>query len=321
MFASAGANLTPQVAPVYSGVCMLGPLAASPVLQAYDTGDYNNLLKCLCAQCKFHSLKRVLFPANVSMNIDNKYVFAEAGKGTHWVGVLLCLETDGIDLHDWVRLTDSWYEDLLPSLRAFMVQIHKRCGGLCLGQCYGLSSTECFSVIQARVHNHHNQNNVYDCRVFTSYMLFVVSHNDYNHDTDTFDLTSENVSFYRLYLLKNPGLFYVSNPTILDCQPHRNLSRHGNTILSNILTVPVVTWSGQSDCPILIASLEQHKPFIIQGALFHDEDEETFLEACRKCATQESNKYTSAHCAKLPLTISETFTSSRLDNTNRIEHR
>ena len=79
-----------------------------------------------------------------------------------------------------------------------MVQMHTRCGGLCLRRSYGLSSTECLSVIQARVHNHHNQNNAYDCGVFTSYMLYVVSLNDYNHDKDTFDLTSENESFYHL---------------------------------------------------------------------------------------------------------------------------
>ena len=139
-------------------------------------------------------------------------------------------------------------------------------------------------------------------------------------DTDTFDLTSENASCYRLWLLENVGLFYVSNPTILDSKPHRNLSRHGNTILSNILPVPDVPWSGKKDCPILLAALQQQKPFIIKGALFHDVHEETLLEACRKCETQDSNKYTSAHGAKFPLAISETFTSTRLDNTNRIEH-
>ena len=120
------AHLTKQAAPVHPGVCILGPLAVSSVQQAHNTGDYNNLLKWLRAHCKFDSLKRVVFPANVSMNKDNKYVFAEAGKGTHWMEVFLCLETDTIDLHDWVRLTDSCYEELLPSLRAFMMQMHKR---------------------------------------------------------------------------------------------------------------------------------------------------------------------------------------------------
>ena len=79
-----------------------------------------------------------------------------------------------------------------------MLQMHKRCGGLCLGQSYGLSPAECLSVIVARVHNRHHQNNVYDCGVFASYMLYCVSRNDYNRDTDTFDLTPKHASCYRL---------------------------------------------------------------------------------------------------------------------------
>ena len=143
-------------------------------------GTTTKILKWLRAQCKFESLKHVVFPVIVSMNTNNQYVFTESGKGTHWVGVHLCLETDVIDIHDWVRLTDSHCEHLLPPLRAFMVQMHRRCDGLCLGQSYGLSSSECVLVIQARVHNQHQYHNAYDYGVFTSYLMYVVSDNDYS---------------------------------------------------------------------------------------------------------------------------------------------
>ncbi len=44
-------------------------------------------------QCKFETLKRVLFPSNVSMNTNNKYVFTETGKGTHWVDTYVLKQT------------------------------------------------------------------------------------------------------------------------------------------------------------------------------------------------------------------------------------
>ena len=52
------------------------------------------------AQSNFSTLKRVVFPVNVSMDERHQYHFAEADKGTHWVGVDICLETDAIDIHD-----------------------------------------------------------------------------------------------------------------------------------------------------------------------------------------------------------------------------
>ncbi len=70
----------------------------------------------------------------------------------------LCLESDTIDIHDWVDLPPADYDNLLPVLRAFMSHIHIRCH-------VGNSGA---SVIEARVRHLAHQNNAYDCGIFTS---------------------------------------------------------------------------------------------------------------------------------------------------------
>ena len=249
------------------------------------------------------------------MNAENKYVFAEKGNDNHWLGVDICLETDGIDIHDWVALPADHYDNLLPPLRAFIVQIHKSCGGLCLGKSYGESS----AVIDARVRHQQPQNNAYDCGIFTSYMLFVASRPRYNRELPDFDLTSNNASFYRLWLLKNLASFYLDNPNILETLPEHRAQRHANTILGNIVPVPLVPWSGTSDCPLLAAALHKNEPFKIEE-LGRGFDESELHAACSKYAAADTHKYSSCHGSTLTLTITETFNSVRRDNCSRIEH-
>ena len=216
--------MTPQAAPVHPAVCILGPLAASKISQAHIDGNFNEILKWMRAQSNFATLKRIVFPANVTMNHEEQYVLAQQGSGTHWLAVDLCLQSDTIDIHDWVDLPRAHYDNLLPALRAFMSQMHSRCN---VGNMGG-------SVIEARVRHLAHQNNAYDCGIFTSYFLFVASRPGYMREDPHFDLTSEFASYYRLWLLNNLAPFYLNNPKILESTPESRCHRHVNAILGNI---------------------------------------------------------------------------------------
>ena len=207
--------MTPQSAPVHPAVCILGPLAASKISQAHSDGNFNDILKWMRAQSNFATLKRIVFPANVSMK-EEHYAFVEHGSGTHWLGVDLCLASDTIDIHDWVELPRAHYEKLLPALRAFMSQLHIRCN---------VGNNMPGSVITSRVRHLVHQNNAYDCGIFTSYFLFVASRPGYMREDPHFDLTSEFASYYRLWLLNNLAPFYLDNPKILETTPESRCHR------------------------------------------------------------------------------------------------
>jgi len=304
-----------QVGSVDGTVCILGPHFMSQVHEACKPdGNFKSVLRVLQANCNFATVKRLVFPANLSMMLTEKYAFKDVSvPGNHFVGMDICLDTDTIHCHDWVPLDYACYQDLFKPLRTLIRQMHKRCEDLCKGpgnQDNIVASVLCLA----------RQNNAHDCGLFTCYMMHVVSRREYQRvKPPAFDLTSEHAPCFRLWLLQNLAPFYRENPGVLHAQPGGGKTRRSrNVILGNIVAAAEVAWDGTSTCPMLCAALRQNIPFVVRGDRLKVGSAD-LLQACLRTARTDTNKYTSTNGANLPISLRETFASDSHTNTNRIE--
>ena len=64
--------------------------------------------------------------ASVKMDSEGNYVLCRAS-GCHWVFLDVCVETDNIAVHDWVKLPHSKYTTLARPFQALVRELHKRC--------------------------------------------------------------------------------------------------------------------------------------------------------------------------------------------------
>jgi hypothetical protein len=80
-----------------------------------------------------------------------------------------------------------------------------------------------------------------------------------------------------------------------------------------------IEWSGKSDYKVLSDVLKEGSPFKISCAQLRL-DPKKLMTTCQKFDSSDTTKYSSVRGTALSLTITETFSSKRDDNTNRIEY-
>ena len=301
----------PQGGVVPACICILDGFVATNLVDSEDSGNFNSVLRWLSAQCTLATVRRFLMPASVKLDSEGNYVLCRAS-GCHWVFVDVCVETDDIAVHDWVKLPHSKYTTLARPFQALVRELHKRCPQLHPGP------RKANGEVSVNIHNEHQQNNSHDCGIFALYMAFAASRADYDRAHPSMDLTSDLASLYRLWLLQNLGPFWQSNPLCLEHTSDHTFRRSANIVHSNYVLVDEVLWSGNADCHLLSDAFKTQKPFKVPCTHLRLNPDE-LLQAALRHAQDDTTRYSSARGARLPLSLADTFLSKRADNTNRIE--
>ncbi len=107
-------------------ICILDGFVATNLVDTEQTGNFNSVLRWLPAQCTLATVRRFLMPASVKLDAEGNYVLCRAS-GCHWVFLDVCVETDDIAVHDWVKLPHSKYTTLARPFQALVRELHKRC--------------------------------------------------------------------------------------------------------------------------------------------------------------------------------------------------
>ena len=116
----------PQAGVVPSCICILDGFVATNLVDREDSGNFNSVLRWLAAQCTLATVRRFLMPASVKLDSEGNYILSRAS-GCHWVFLDVCVETDNIAVHDWVKLPHSKYTTLARPFQALVRELHKRC--------------------------------------------------------------------------------------------------------------------------------------------------------------------------------------------------
>jgi hypothetical protein len=98
----------PEAGSVPPCICILDGFVATNLLDSQGSDNFNSVLRWLQAQCTLATVRRFLMPASVKTDSDGNYILARAN-GCHWVLLDVCVETDDIAVHDWVKLPHSKY--------------------------------------------------------------------------------------------------------------------------------------------------------------------------------------------------------------------
>ncbi len=127
----------PQAAVVPACICILDGFVATNLVDSEDCANFNSVLRWLSAQCTLATVRRFLMPASVNLDSEGNYVLCRAS-GCHWVFLDVCVETDDIAVHDWVKLPHSKYTTLARPFQAHAGVIRSE---KTVKQCLGVKRT------------------------------------------------------------------------------------------------------------------------------------------------------------------------------------
>jgi hypothetical protein len=96
----------------FGEVVILDTADACKIQEAYETGQYEGVLRVLSGKCTFASVKHLLLPMNVVMQKEGM-VIAQTDNGNHFVLGELLLAPDNVVIYDWFEgKSPAYYKDI-----------------------------------------------------------------------------------------------------------------------------------------------------------------------------------------------------------------